>query len=235
MPAFRLTRLLYALALLLSPLSSLEAQDRGENVAAAKHTPQKKIVVLAQAARPQQQASPFEEVPQTAPQQPASPFEEPPEAQPGQTTSPFDDVQDTPAREVGDFVEEVEFRGNRRTPREGLMARIFTKKGDPYDPGGLRRDFMVLWNSGYFDDLRLEVEDGEQGKIVRFVVVERRVVRTIRYEGNKSATVSDILERFKERKVGLTVESRYDPTKVQRAIAGAPRAAGRARPAVRQS
>ena len=50
------------------------------------------------------------------------------------------------------------------------------------------------------------------------IVVERRVVRTIRYEGNKSATVSDILERFKERKVGLSVESRYDPTRVQRAV-----------------
>ena len=86
-----------------------------------------------------------------------------------------------------------------------------------YDDANLRRDFMVLWNSGYFDDLRLEVEDGDRGKIVRFIVVERRVVRTIRYEGNKSATVSDILERFKERKVGLSVESRYDPTKVQRA------------------
>ena len=87
-----------------------------------------------------------------------------------------------------------------------------------YDEANLRRDFMVLWNSGYFDDLRLEVEDGDRGKIVRFIVVERRVVRTIRYEGNKSATVSDILERFKERKVGLSVESRYDPTKVQRAV-----------------
>ncbi len=102
--------------------------------------------------------------------------------------------------------------------RDNLLARIFTKPGDAYDPASLRRDFMVLWNSGFFDDLRLEVEDGERGRIVRFVVVERRVVRTIRYEGNKSATISDILERFKERKVGLTVEDRYDPTRVQRAV-----------------
>ena len=77
---------------------------------------------------------------------------------------------------------------------------------------------MVLWNTGYFDDLRLEIEDGEIGKVIRFLVTERRVVRTIRYEGNKSATLSDILERFKERNVGLTVESRYDPTTVNRAV-----------------
>ena len=33
----------------------------------------------------------------------------------------------------------------------------------------------------------------------------------------KSITLSEILDRFKERKVGLSVESQYDPNKVQRA------------------
>src|SRR5260370_25639613 len=33
----------------------------------------------------------------------------------------------------------------------------------------------------------------------------------------KSVTVSEVLDRFKERKVGLSVESQYDPNKVQRA------------------
>ena len=157
---------------------------------------------------------------------PPSPFEEVPEEETPQRKppSPFEDVEEeaeeaAPTRRgpLLDVIESIQFRGTRRIPRDSLLARIFTKAGDVYDDANLRRDFMVLWNSGYFDDLRLEVEDGDRGKIVRFIVVERRVVRTIRYEGNKSATVSDILERFKERKVGLSVESRYDPTKVQRA------------------
>jgi len=171
------------------PEGNQEARDQREE----------SVFILAQQARPQT-ASPFEDVLEA---------EEP--------TTPFEDVAEDAPAQVGDFVEAVEFRGARRIPREGLLARIFTKEGDPYDEDGLRRDFMVLWNTGYFDDLRLEVEDGERGKLIRFVVVERRVVRTIRYEGNKSATVSDILERFQERKVGLSVESRYDPTAVQRA------------------
>ncbi len=43
------------------------------------------------------------------------------------------------------------------------------------------------------------------------------MVRTIRYENIHSITTSEILDRFKERKVGLVVESQYDPNKVQRA------------------
>ena len=178
--------------------------------------------LLAQQTEEKKPASPFEDVPDAAQQQtpPASPFEDIPDEQ--KPPSPFEDVQEeeTPAerRPRDDIIENIEFRGARRISRDGLLARIFSKPGDAFDEGSLRRDFMVLWNSGRFDDLRLEIEQGERGKIVRFVVVERRVIRTIRYEGNKSATISDILERFKERRVGLTVESNYDPTRVQRAV-----------------
>ncbi len=173
----------------------------GEALADELTRPAAPVYLLAQA---QQPASPFEDIPLETPE-PASPFDDVQEQQPEQR------------RPGEDIVEEVTFRGTRRIPRDSLAARIFTKRGDLFDSQTLRRDFMVLWNTGYFDDLRLEVEDGELGKVVRFLVTERRVVRTIRYEGNKSATLSDILERFKERNVGLTVESRYDPTTVNRA------------------
>ena len=49
------------------------------------------------------------------------------------------------------------------------------------------------------------------------MVTERRIVRSIKYDGMKSITTSEILDRFKERKVGLSVESQYDPNKIQRA------------------
>ena len=55
------------------------------------------------------------------------------------------------------------------------------------------------------------------GKIVIFHVVERPTIRKIEYRGNKSITESDILDAFKMAKVGLAVESRFDPTKITKA------------------
>ncbi len=187
----------------------------------------------AQAPNPQGKPSPFEPVPeareteQPKPQAPRpgapSPFERVPEAveQPKPETPKAAQIE--AAREPAvappeNIVEAVEFRGARRVPQDTLRAMIFTRKGDRYDEDALRRDFMQLWNTGRFDDIRLEVEPGKTGWIVRFVVVERQVVRTIKYEGVKSVTVSEILDRFKERRVGLSVESQYDPNKVQRAV-----------------
>ena len=119
---------------------------------------------------------------------------------------------------MGQTIEAFVFRGARRVPQDTLRALIYSKRGDIYSDEALRRDFMALWNTGRFDDIRLETEPGRTGLIVRFVLTERRVVRSIQYEGMKSITISEILDRFKERKVGLSVESQYDPNRVQRAV-----------------
>jgi len=122
-----------------------------------------------------------------------------------------------PGQPPEDVIEAIEFRGARRVRQDTLLALIGSKQGDKVDEEALHRDFISLWNSGRFDDIRVEREPGRTGWIIRFVVVERPVVRSIKYEGNKSVTVSEILDRYKERKVGLVVESQYDPNKVQRA------------------
>jgi outer membrane protein insertion porin family len=117
-------------------------------------------------------------------------------------------------------IERIEFVGLRRIQRDTLLARIFSRPGDPYNPDALRRDFQALWNTQFFEDIRLEVEnspDQPNGKIILFYVSERPIIRRIEYKGNKSITESDILDAFKQKKVGLSVESQFDPTKIKRA------------------
>ncbi len=85
---------------------------------------------------------------------------------------------------------------------------------------GLRRDFQALWNTQYFEDIRLEVQDSPNrpnAKIVIFHLTERPIIRRIEYRGLKSISESDILDRFKDRKVSLSVESQFDPTKIKKA------------------
>ncbi len=122
-----------------------------------------------------------------------------------------------PQQQQQQVIESIRFLGNRRVPQETLRARTFSKVGDPYDPEALRRDFMSLWNSAFFEDIRLEVDDGKKGKVVVFHVREKPTIRSLEYKGHKSVTTSEILDRFKERKVGITTESQYDPTRVRRA------------------
>ena len=127
-------------------------------------------------------------------------------------------TQNTPAEVF--VIQRIEFIGNRRVRNDTLKARIFSREGDTYNEETLRRDFQALWNTQFFEDVKLRVEDSPDhanSKIIIFEVKERPVIRRIRYEGIHSVSESDILDRFKERKVGLTVESQFDPTKIKKA------------------
>jgi outer membrane protein insertion porin family len=116
-------------------------------------------------------------------------------------------------------VDQIRVIGNRRIPKETILARLFTHPGDTYDPTSIERDFNSLWNTGYFEDLRIEREDTEKGIILNVFVRERPTIREINYKGNNSVSTSDILDRFKKEKVGLSVEGQFDPTKIARAEA----------------
>jgi len=116
-----------------------------------------------------------------------------------------------------DLITEIDIHGNRRIPADTVKARIFTHAGDVYDPAGLERDFNSLWNTGYFEDVRFEREQTPKGWRIHVYVKEKPTIREINYTGLSSVSTSDVLDRFKERKVGLSVESQYDPTRIKKA------------------
>jgi outer membrane protein insertion porin family len=116
-----------------------------------------------------------------------------------------------------DVVVEVVVHGNRRIPAETVKARIYTKPGDVYDAAGLERDFNSLWNTTYFEDIRFEREQTPKGWRIHVYVKEKPTIREITYTGLSSVSTSDVLDRFKDRKVGLSVESQYDPTRIKKA------------------
>ena len=116
-----------------------------------------------------------------------------------------------------DLIVGIQVHGSRRIPAETVKARIFTKVGDVYDTAALERDFNALWNTGYFEDIRFEREESAKGWILHIYVKERPTIREINYVGLSAVSTSDVLDKFKERKVGLSVESQYDPTKIKKA------------------
>jgi len=106
---------------------------------------------------------------------------------PGQQQLQQPDVNPPQAAPI---IERIEFQGNRRIRSETLRARIFSRVGDPLNEDALRRDFHALWNTQYFEDIRLEVQDSPDKpgqKIVIFYLTERPIIRRIEYKGNKSS------------------------------------------------
>jgi len=156
------------------------------------------------------------ETPEEAkPSTPPKPGEKP--QKPEGLTTPAAPVA-PPQEEHKPTIESIVIRGNRRIPLSTLRARILSHAGDVYDENALERDFMALWNTGFLDDVRLEVADAPNGnKTIIFFVREKKLVRSIDYKGLSTVQQSDVLDAYKKMKVGLSIQSQYDPVVIKRA------------------
>jgi outer membrane protein insertion porin family len=115
-------------------------------------------------------------------------------------------------------VESVDIQGNRRLRDEDLLYYIKTRPGDTYDPAALERDLKELLSLNFFDKTatRVLTEPGVRGGVnVIFEVRELPIIRDLQFKGAKAIQESDILKEFREKRVGISKESVYDPVKAR--------------------
>jgi outer membrane protein insertion porin family len=88
----------------------------------------------------------------------------------------------------------VRVAGNRRITSEDIVAYLTEKVGQPFSPEVLTKDVRELWNSGFFDDIEVDLErDG--GKVnLRFLVRERPNISAIEFSGNAEIETDDLNE-----------------------------------------
>ena len=120
-------------------------------------------------------------------------------------------------------IEEIRIVGNRRIPESTIRYYIQSREEGLYDESLAFSDFRTLLGTNFFEDAKLKQTQGETGVIIIFEVVERPLIRSIEYEGMSSFKESDVLERFRDMRVGLSLDSPLDPAKLpqaRRAIKG---------------
>ena len=111
-------------------------------------------------------------------------------------------------------IERIKINGNEVVDEETYLYYISMKEGDPFDRKLALADFHTLWETGFLDDLELDVSDGERGKIVTFTLVERPRVRSVDFAGSEELKTKDILEKLTEEEAEVPVDSFYDPAKI---------------------
>src|SRR5678810_278198 len=102
-----------------------------------------------------------------------------------------------------------------------IRDSIQTRPGDPYNVDQVQRDYQTLLSLTFFDKTatRVLTENGPRGGVnIIFEVKELPIIRDLTFEGLHSVQESDILKAFRERRVGVSKESIYDPVKVRNAI-----------------
>jgi len=114
-----------------------------------------------------------------------------------------------------EMVEKIEIIGNDRVTRDTISYYLSSKEGDFYNEELLRKDFRVLWSTGFFSNIRIEKEDGRNGKIIKIIVEENPIIKTISYKTGKRLKEDDIVNKLKEKEEYVLPYSYYNPYKIQ--------------------
>ena len=110
------------------------------------------------------------------------------------------------------LIKELAVEGNRRVQEAVILGRVQSKLGGAFNPALLSEDLRAIFGLGFFDDVRMRVDDFEGGVRVVFVVSERPFVRDIDFTGNRKIATTTLQE-----KIDLKLGSVYNPVDVQRA------------------
>ena len=112
-------------------------------------------------------------------------------------------------------VRAIRVEGLRRIELETVYSYLPVEEGQRLTPRRAAEAVRALFRTGFFEDVRLEREDGEREDGILVVrVVERPSIASVSFEGNKSLRKED-LERALER-VGLAKGRVFDRSLLER-------------------
>jgi len=112
-------------------------------------------------------------------------------------------------------IQEIKIEGRIQIALQTYMYYIQAKPGDIYDEERLKVDFNRLWATELLLDLKMDITDGTNGKIVTFIVKEKLKIKEILYQGQKKLNISDITKSLDEKKLNLKAADLYDPVKAK--------------------
>lgn len=115
-----------------------------------------------------------------------------------------------------ELVDKIEIIGIDRVTRETVLYYLTTREGDYFSDELLKKDFQVLWSTGFFSNIKIEQLEGTKGKTIRITLEENPVVKTIAYKTGKKVKEDDIVNKLKEKDEYILPYSYYSPYKIQK-------------------
>jgi outer membrane protein insertion porin family len=118
---------------------------------------------------------------------------------------------------AGQAIERFEVVGNASVASDTIRVYLGISPGDVYNPEAIRKNFTNLWQTGLFDDIKIEAERGDTGVVVRTIVKERPRIASVEYRGNKELNAQKVQEALERDKIDLHVGNTIEQTLVRRA------------------
>lgn len=103
-------------------------------------------------------------------------------------------LADRAAYADGEKIIDIVVRGNQRVEASAILSATAIKTGDRLDADRTDADVRAIYKLGQFQDVQVSSEPGNNGVVLVYAVVEKPIVREIRFEGHNELKEDKLLE-----------------------------------------
>jgi outer membrane protein insertion porin family len=104
----------------------------------------------------------------------------------------------------------IDLSGNRRIESTVIYNVLKSSKGKLYSEDDLSADIRAIYRTGYFTDVKADVTDSPDGKVITFILEERPFVNEIQIKGNEAVKADDI-----RGVLSVKVKQAYNPDRIK--------------------
>ncbi len=117
----------------------------------------------------------------------------------------------------GEIIREIRVDGNTFLEDETVQFFLSFVEGDAFDWATAQQNFRTMLNSDFFDDIKMSWERVSGGIRIRLDVLERPILRDIRFEGTENGDKDDLLERMELLEIPIALDQPIDRRRMSRA------------------
>ncbi len=115
-----------------------------------------------------------------------------------------------------EVIEAIRIVGNARISTQAVFYRIRSAEGEELDLATVSEDVKRLWNLNVFADIKVDIQDGETGKVLTYMLRERPIIKDFRFFGNHAFGPNLLKDKLKEEGILLRINTQLDFNEVSR-------------------
>lgn len=110
----------------------------------------------------------------------------------------------------GEKITDIVVRGNRRIDASAILNIISVKPGDTVSGDRTDSDIKAIFKLGQFQDVQVSMEPVTSGVVLVYAVIEKPIVRDVKFEGHEKLKLEKLTEGLPIRKNAIFSQKELD-------------------------
>jgi outer membrane protein insertion porin family len=103
-------------------------------------------------------------------------------------------------------IRKITVKGNRRIESDAIVGVMQTREGDTVSPTRLREDLKAIYKLGYFTDVKFDISESPEGRVLTVILKEKPAIHSITVRGNFNVKEKSLLEAMEIKNMAVASE-----------------------------